>query len=76
MRYSEKKKRSKKERVGFFTALSICVIAVGMAAYSTYTSLTGVFDNDDNATLAVNNIVTGVPKPRNQLPLRPKLPNR
>lgn len=60
MRYSEKKKRSKKERVGFFTALSICVIAVGMAAYSTYTSLTGVFDNDDNATLAVNNIVTGV----------------
>lgn len=60
MRYSEKKRRSRKERAGFFTALSICIIAVGMAAYSTYTSLTGVFDDDASETLAVNNIVTGV----------------
>lgn len=60
MRYSEKKRRSRKERAGFFTALSICIIAVGMAAYSTYTSLTGVFDNDASETLAVENIVTGV----------------
>ncbi len=60
MRYSEKKRRSRKERVGFFTALSICIIAVGMAAYSTYTSLTGIFDKDESETLAVDNIVTGV----------------
>lgn len=60
MRYSEKKRRSRKERVGFFTALSICIIAVGMAAYSTYTSLTGIFDKDESETLAVQNIVTGV----------------
>lgn len=60
MRYSEKKRRSRKERVGFFTALSICIVAVGMAAYSTYTSLTGYFDNDEPSTLAVDNIVTGV----------------
>lgn len=60
MRYSEKKRRSRKERAGFFTALSICVIAVGMAAYSTYTSLTGIFDKDESETLAVQNIVTGV----------------
>lgn len=61
MRYSEKKRRSKKERIGFYTALSICIVAVGMAAYSTYTSLSGVFgDNENESSLAVNNIVTGV----------------
>lgn len=60
MRYSENKRRSRKERVGFFTALSICIVAVGMAAYSTYTSLTGIFDDSATETLAVNNIVTGV----------------
>lgn len=61
MRYSEKKRRSKKERIGFYTALSICIVAVGMAAYSTYTSLSGVFgDNESESSLAVNNIVTGV----------------
>ena len=60
LRYSEKKRRSKKERIGFYTALSICIVAVGMAAYSTYTSLSGIFDNDESESLAVNNIVTGV----------------
>ncbi len=59
MRYSEKR-RSRKERVGFFTALSICIVAVGMAAYSTYTSLTGIFDNNASESVAVNNVVTGV----------------
>jgi murein DD-endopeptidase MepM/ murein hydrolase activator NlpD len=60
LRYSEKKRRSKKERVGFYTALSICIVAVGMAAYSTYTSLSGVFGDNESESLAVNNIVTGV----------------
>lgn len=60
MRYSEKKRRSKKERIGFYTALSICIVAVGMAAYSTYTSLSGVFGDNKSESLAVNNIVTGV----------------
>jgi murein DD-endopeptidase MepM/ murein hydrolase activator NlpD len=60
LRYSEKKRRSKKERIGFYTALSICIVAVGMAAYSTYTSLSGVFGDNESESLAVNNIVTGV----------------
>ncbi len=60
MRYSEKSRRSRKERIGFFTALSICIVAVGMAAYSTYTSLTGIFDGDTAETVAVNKVVTGV----------------
>lgn len=60
MRYSENSRRSRKERIGFFTALSICIVAVGMAAYSTYTSLTGIFDSDVSETLAVDKIVTGV----------------
>ena len=33
--------RSKKERIGFYTALSICLAAVGMAAYSTYKTYSG-----------------------------------
>lgn len=60
MRYSEKGRRSRKERIGFFTALSICIVAVGMAAYSTYTSLTGIFDGGASETLAVGKVVTGV----------------
>lgn len=37
-KYYEKRKRTKRERVGFYTALSLCMVAVGMAAYSTYTN--------------------------------------
>ena len=56
-----KRKRSAKERVGFYTALSICLAAVGMAAYSTYTNLSSDYSAADTApTVAVNNVVTGV----------------
>lgn len=58
--YNQKKKHSKKERVGFYTALSICIVAVGMAAYSTYTSLTGYFDEGASSSVAVNNEATGI----------------
>lgn len=58
--YKEKKKRSKKEQIGFYTSLSICIIAIGMAAYSTYTSLTGYFNDDSSAVSPVNQVVTGV----------------
>ncbi len=44
-RYSyEKNRKSRKEKVGFFTALSICIIAVGLAIGSAYASIGG-FDN-------------------------------
>lgn len=61
--YNAKKgKRSTKERVGFYTALSICIAAVGMAAYSTYTNLSADYSAVDTTTptVAVDNIVTGV----------------
>jgi len=57
--YKQKKRRSKKEQIGFYTSLSICIIAIGMAAYSTYTSLTGYFDDEPQVT-PVNQVVTGV----------------
>lgn len=57
--YKQKTKRSKKEQIGFYTSLSICIIAIGMAAYSTYTSLTGYFENDTQVA-PVNQVVTGV----------------
>lgn len=64
----KRKKKSKKEKVGFYVAFAICLVAVGMAVFSTYTGLTNylVSDDttpttyDDNSTEPVNNIVTGV----------------
>ena len=36
---NRKKKRSRREKIGFYTACSICLIAVCMAVYSTYNTL-------------------------------------
>ena len=59
--YNQKRKRSKKERIGFYTAFSICLVAVGMAAYSTYTNMTGgAVKEPTSPTQAVNRVVTGV----------------
>jgi cytoskeletal protein RodZ len=42
-RYSyQKNKNSRKEKVGFFTAFSICIVAVGLALWSTYSSIGGL----------------------------------
>lgn len=70
-RYSyQKNKKSRKEKIGFFTAFSVCIVAVALALWSTYASIGG-FDNQNvteptyiatmaPATEAVNNYVTGV----------------
>lgn len=58
--YKQRKKRSKREQIGFYTSLSICIIAIGMAAYSTYTNLTGYFEEDTQVISQVNQVVTGV----------------
>ena len=34
-RHRGRKKRSRREKIGFYTAFSICLIAVSMAIYST-----------------------------------------
>ena len=64
-RYYEKKKRSKKERVGFYTALSLCMVAVGMAAYSTYANYQegGAYNP---RTTEVDVEVTGVTEPETE----------
>lgn len=69
-RYSyQKNKKSNKEKIGFFTAFSVCLVAVGLALWSTYSSIGG-FENSNleettyvayyTPTKQVNNNVTGV----------------
>lgn len=67
-RKNVKKRKSKKEKAGFYVAFAICLVAVGLAVFSTYTGITNylVSDipdtslNDGDVTMAVNNAVTGV----------------
>lgn len=70
-RYSyQKNKKSRREKIGFFTAFSICLVAVGLALWSTYASIGGfgnqnVTEPTHVATLTtptepVDNNVTGV----------------
>ena len=45
-RYKHAKERT--DRVGFYVALSVCLIAVGLAFWSAYTTLTDTSDASDN----------------------------
>ena len=59
-----RKRRSKREKIGFYTAFSICLVAVCMAVYSTYNTLS-VPSNPKTEQLVtevqqVNQPVTGV----------------
>lgn len=38
-KYERKRKRSRRENIGFYAALSVCLIAVCMAVYSTYNTV-------------------------------------
>lgn len=44
-RYNNKRKKERSERIGFVTALSVCVIAIGLAIGSTYASIGGLEGN-------------------------------
>lgn len=44
-RYKNKHKKDRSERIGFVTALSVCVIAIGLAIGSTYASIGGLEGN-------------------------------
>lgn len=44
-RYNNKRKKERSERIGFVTALSVCVIAIGLAIGSTYASIGGLDGN-------------------------------
>lgn len=54
-RYYNSNQKSRRERIGFYTALTICLIAICMAVYSTYSSVSDV----KNAA-PVSNVATGV----------------
>ena len=41
-RYYSNTQKSRRERIGFYTALAICLVAVCMAVYSTYSTVTDV----------------------------------
>ncbi len=62
-RKNRRKKRSRREKIGFYTAFSICLIAVCMAVYSTYNTLS-IPDTDKQTETTeaqqVNQVVTGI----------------
>jgi len=69
--YKKNKRKSKSERVGFYVALSICIVAVGLAVWSTYTSvndyLKSTSEEDYRSSLGsvedVQKNVTGITEP-------------
>ena len=38
-KYYSKNQKTRREKIGFYTAFAICLIAVCMAVYSTYTTV-------------------------------------
>lgn len=77
-RYSNKQKKERSERIGFVTAFTVCIIAIGLAIGSTYASIGGLDGNLSGgdgsgytATLgkgteAVDNGMTGITAEINQ----------
>ncbi len=67
-RNNRRKKRTRREKIGFYTAFSICLIAVCMAVYSTYNTISSPIDNvkqtDSTRSALVNQYVTGVTESR------------
>ncbi len=64
-RNNRNRRKSRREKIGFYTAFSICLIAVCMAVYSTYNTLS-VSDKTKEVQISeteaepVNEVVTGV----------------
>ena len=46
-RYNSKQKNNRAERIGFFTAFSVCIVAIGLALWSTYASIGGLEGNTE-----------------------------
>lgn len=44
-KYNNKRKKERSERIGFVTALTVCIIAIGLAIGSTYASIGGLEGN-------------------------------
>lgn len=59
-----RKRKNRREKIGFYTAFSICLIAVCMAVYSTYNTVSNSAKQkitDTSAAKQVNQPVTGIP---------------
>ena len=68
-KYSYEKRRSKSEKIGFYTALSVCIVAISMAIWSAYVSVSdytkqsnsqGYKSSLNSVTAKTDNDVTGV----------------
>lgn len=72
--YNEKHRRkSLRERIGFYTAFAICLVAILLAVYSTYNTVTGnklssLSVQTPTEALAVNQPVYGVTHPTREEP--------
>ncbi|MEE1219415.1 MAG: M23 family metallopeptidase [Ruminococcus sp.] len=67
--HRRKRERNRKEKIGFYTAFSICLVAVCMAVYSTYNNLSGDLPKIvPTEVVEVNNNIQGItqtkPMPR------------
>lgn len=67
-RYYSNTQKSRRERIGFYTALAICLVAVCMAVYSTYSTVTdvkktSVVSTTETKVAVVNQPVTQVTVP-------------
>ncbi len=74
-RYIEKEKKNATDRIGFYIAMSICLVAVGLAIWSAYSTFgkNNTSDSDhyfaslkSNATQPVAQDMTGVTEPETQ----------
>lgn len=78
-KYKHKSDKKPTDRVGFYIALSICLVAVALAVWSTYTSVNEYLSSDDEysaslveTTTPVAVDVTGVTQTQTQPPTQPQ----
>lgn len=60
-RFNSKNKKYKSERIGFFTAFSVCIIAISLGLWSTYLSIGGLDSNLPEETQSTYPQSAGVP---------------
>lgn len=61
-KYKHKNSKKPTERVGFYIALSICLVAVGLAVWSTYTSVSDYLNSDDEFSASLVETTAAVAK--------------
>lgn len=67
--YESKTKKTRREKIGFYTALSICLIAICMAVYSTYSTVTEPKKTAPVSTAETGVVVVNEPVTRETMPM-------